>query len=513
MNKGVIYYNTGLGCLTRLLVSIYSLRQHYDGPIAILSEGEDSKYYCKQIAEDLNCYVKDVKIDIPDGSQEAFIKKTLLYKHSPYFLSIFLDADTIVKGDITPLFEWATMHGFVATQFNNWTSKSKVIVDRINAWNKIYPNRMEKAYEYGPAINAGCYAFRRDAKFLADWYSLTLPGRDIELPEETIMQLFLMDYPHYIAPQEYNCSCRYSNPRAKDVKVIHYHGKKHCSHDFCGDIWLDNYSKVKDANLGGVSDWGVRFDEGLTRYNYGFPTDPYSPRMHGVTIGYKCNDLTVVTYASPTSVSYLADNYRTWKAKPQIADLPLIIYYNNVDESQLKFAKNARLIKWNGLMYNAMVYGVAKDVTTGYWLKLNQDVVFHDRSDLFTEESFKYEIFGLKYNATDHGNIAKLDEWGTSLPGSNILTPQQRLDIAEVPYKYERVSPWLCLYKSRFVKMAASLTPTLPIPSDDTYLWYVAHRLGLPWGWSKYRLGVARAKDKVGEALAKLHTLYGFTET
>ena len=42
MKDGVIYLNSGTKCLVRLLVSIHSLRKYYDGPVAIVSVGEES---------------------------------------------------------------------------------------------------------------------------------------------------------------------------------------------------------------------------------------------------------------------------------------------------------------------------------------------------------------------------------------------------------------------------------------------------------------------------------------
>src|ERR1700677_386889 len=95
MNRGVIYYNTGQSHLVRLLVSIHSLRQFYDGPITILSEGSDSHEICFMIGEALAVEVKKWNCRVPEGKNRAFLAKTRYHLGSPYLTTVVLDADTL----------------------------------------------------------------------------------------------------------------------------------------------------------------------------------------------------------------------------------------------------------------------------------------------------------------------------------------------------------------------------------------------------------------------------------
>jgi len=267
--RGVIYYNTGFKGLARLLVSLHSLRKHWDGPVTVLSEGEDSSSKCREFAKVGLCDVREIDVTIPPGIQTAFLKKTLTHKTTPYQLNIFLDFDTLIRGDITELFDLAEKHQFVATNFAGWRSDGRTMVKRIRNWLPYYPKDLvEGAIPFGPAINAGTFAYDRDAKFHDDWYNLTLPGRHLNLPEETCMQVHLRFYPHFVADQKYNCSCKHSTPHHPDTRIIHYHGRKHCRSGlpYGGDLWIKEWEEVEKKNIAGVKRWGQRVDRYLRRH-------------------------------------------------------------------------------------------------------------------------------------------------------------------------------------------------------------------------------------------------------
>jgi len=47
--KGVIYYNRGTKCCLRMLVSIFSLRRHYKGPVTVMIEGEQDQWFVDRV--------------------------------------------------------------------------------------------------------------------------------------------------------------------------------------------------------------------------------------------------------------------------------------------------------------------------------------------------------------------------------------------------------------------------------------------------------------------------------
>lgn len=530
MTAGVIYYNTGLKCLARLITSIYSLRKHYEGAIAIISEGAESDEYCGPIAQALGCEFVPAKFDVPNGPQNTFLKKTLLHTVSPYDLNVFLDSDTIVTGSISPLFSWALEHEFVGTQFSNWKTTGKTIGKRIKNWERHYPHLMEKALAFGPALNAGCYAFKRDTAFLKVWYMMTLPGREIFLPEETSMQVILPNYKHYIAPQEFNCSCKFSDPRHVDVRIIHYHRNKHCREGlpFGGDIWIKHFERVRELKLAGIESWWDKYDITLSRY-YGdksevdkllpkpVPSIPHASKPFEITetpARYRPEDLTIVSAVSPNCLYALRANFPTWQAKAQLRGLPMIIFHHGFEdpENDLRFVlevPTARLVHWTmpkydsmrELMISAFILGAAREVQTEYYLKLDADAYFSGREDVLEEEHFKYDLCGHRWGVSRLKHLQDADKWADSHHAFSMTRPflrdAERAMVVDdqVKYHHPRIISWICLHKMAFVReVAAMCGDRMPIPSHDTLLWYVANRFGRPWNGTKLNRGTGHGK-------------------
>jgi hypothetical protein len=269
MNHGVIFWNVGTGCCTRLLVALHSLRKHYAGPATVISEGEESGKLLRGMPY---ADLLETQFDVPEGAQRAFLCKTLLHTKTPYEVNIFLDSDVLVRGDITPLFGMAEQSEFVATQFANWRSGKGLLRKRINAWRHLYPGAVNRALatpDY-PALNESVFAFRNDAGFLREWYNYTLPGRAIHLPEETSMQVWLPQWPHAVADQAYNCSCKYSRPHDADTRICHFHGRKHRrpNNPFGGDLWEAEYREVLAENPIDFREWSHLTDSKLLKHPY-----------------------------------------------------------------------------------------------------------------------------------------------------------------------------------------------------------------------------------------------------
>lgn len=520
MNEGVIYYNTGTKCLVRLATSIYSLRKHYDGHVAILSEGAESDEYCKPISDALDCKLVQCKFDVPEGPQMTFMKKTLLHTVTPFDNNIFIDSDTLIMGGINQLHRWAKQYQFVATRFSNWVSTGAIMRGRIRNWEVHYPGLIEKAIKFGPALNAGCYAFRADADFLKVWYQMTLPGRAIHLPEETSMQVILPNYVHYVAPQEYNCSCKFSNPYHPDVRIIHYHRNKHCRIGLPhgADMWMRYFDRVMELNIGGIQKWHREHDKTLRIFLMDREKAPKAELKPSIPVEtvigtkYRRDDLTLVSAVSPNLMYAFKANFPTWQAKAQFAGLPMLIFHNgfenpDVDLGFVKSVPSAKLIHWTmpefadlrELMISAFVLGTAKYVETPYFLKLDCDAYFSGREDVFESEHFEYELCGHRWGVSRLEMLQKLDQWADKigLPGVPFLSADDRrlpCD-GQTKFPHQRIISWICLHHTAFVREVAALAGSrLPVPSHDTFLWYMANRLGRRWSGTKLNRGTGHGK-------------------
>lgn len=266
--SGVVYYNLGTSCVVRLLVSLVSLRRHYSGPVTILSEGEESHALCEKIGSAMNVPVKRWVSDVSPGKHLPFLGKTRLHLGTPYDITVAIDSDTLVVGPIDELFEFARLDSFCVAQLGKWRTDGRIIQARLRKWADILPDDLNAAIAFGPAINIGVMAFRKDAAIFNEWYSVAEKGRVSFIPDEVSCQMLLHRYPHRILDGRWNRSCRHDDPDLPDTRIIHYHGKKHCRDGlpFHGDKWVEVYDEVVRQNLADIQSWTPAGDRLLRRH-------------------------------------------------------------------------------------------------------------------------------------------------------------------------------------------------------------------------------------------------------
>ncbi len=243
---GILYYNAGVKYLVRMAVSISSLRRVYNGGITILCDAE-SENECKKIGEKFETNVKVVDFSTVSRNEMLF-NKTLLHKFTPYKTNIFLDADTLVlKGTVTKLFKAANEHGFVATQFSDWTPENRIIRKRIKEWEPL--TNIKKALKYPFAINTGVFAFQKENDLMSKWHDLASKGGDFFIPDEVSCQIMLPDYKHHTAGASFNMSCKFGKVHRRTA-VIHYHGNKHCringTYQHNSKLWYNEFDAIRD---------------------------------------------------------------------------------------------------------------------------------------------------------------------------------------------------------------------------------------------------------------------------
>ena len=495
MTRGVLYYNRNTSCIIRIITSIHSLRKHYDGPVAIASSGEDSHVWIDKLKDcELNVDVVHIDLPVEEGKNYHFLETCRADEYTPFDITIWMDADTIIRGDITELFDLAEKYEFVTTNFANWGSAGKGISRRIRGWEDIYPQYMEDAINFGPAVNCGIIAWKSGAKFMQDWYEKTVPGRHNFIPNETCMQVIIPQYRHYVADQKFNCSCKYSNPKDPDTRVIHYHGRKHCRPGlpFNGDIWVEEYKEALIKNYAGFSEWGTLNDKMLNRYyNWLAEQEPV--------------DFTIVTGVTPNYLEKFKLTMPTWKLKPQFAEKELVVFAHGFDNiHDLDFVLDwgkVKIVPWDlegsdslrETMLSAFVMGAPNEVTTTHWVKIDCDSYFTTDEDLFDRGMFNYDIAGHKWRYTKPGSwLVELDDWAESkVPGMRYLQSDEEIESAKAQKRYghRRVASWVMLHRVDFCKEVLEyIDDRLPVPSHDTFMWYMADRLPKrKWCWKNWK--------------------------
>ncbi len=195
--------------------------------------------------------------------------KTRLRDYTPYEETVYLDCDTLIAGDLSPLWEFPNPEYVMATQFCNWKSQGRTISKRIRSWLDTHPDLVPSALAFGPAINTGVFAFTRHSRIFERWSQVAEEGRKHFIPDELAMQLLVPHYPHVILDGRFNCSPRYGNPNAPDVRIIHFHGGRHLNRNGeapSGYRWIEQYRSVYDQNLGHIQAWTPAGDGRLRKH-------------------------------------------------------------------------------------------------------------------------------------------------------------------------------------------------------------------------------------------------------
>lgn len=501
MTSGVIYYNRGGACIIRLMVSIQSLRKFYDGNITVFMEDYDSNRISSFI-EKHNVSIIDLTSEKLDNN---YVRKIIISKLSPYNKTVFIDADTLIVGDINELFLDIENYDLSVTKFSNWTSGGKKISRRIRGFSPYISDKMiSRAISYGPAINTGVYCFMQNSKIFEEWLEIARIGQEhnLYIPDEIACQILLPKYNVRILDSKFNTSVRFGE-NEKDKNIIHYHGRKHCRKYPLAELWikefielLENKKYINEVIDNIINDYHV---DKFLKYQYGWDShvdkclktikklSPY----HKDDYGPNTSNTTIVTACDTRYVEYLKLTFPTWVKHKDILRFPIIVYINGFkkNDSRLDFLKkykNIRLIPWDmpnidsqrEKMLSSFVFGPAQDVNTKYWLKIDADTYTNDNRPLFIEDMKNYSIVGHKWKYTKPANwISKLNDWSLN----KRLNFEYKIDILKIKknrYYHERTNSFVQLHSTEFTKQAADLAgDRLPVPSQDTYLWYVAMAL------------------------------------
>jgi hypothetical protein len=267
MSQGVVYLLTHIQLAARLVVSLYSLRRWYHGPITVFTTRPESHEIGKRCADDPNLRVRqEVCLERPGlGYTSSYLTKTTILERSPYRLSVFLDADTIVNGDIAELFAHANEAPLVATNFCSWTTMVEPTSNYLERWRTLQDGSVGKAFDLKdridrllqnpyPAVNAGVFAFRNVRRVLRRWDALTWAARGLPMPDEISLQLMLLETKHRMLGSQFNCHPNTWRP-GLEARIWHFAGRSHLARGRCEQIWLPLYKECRQRRIAGIDEW------------------------------------------------------------------------------------------------------------------------------------------------------------------------------------------------------------------------------------------------------------------
>ena len=261
MSRGIIFYNSGTKCLPRLLVSVHSLRQHYEGNICIISSGDESRQFCAEVAIKYKCVYKEFSSDITHMKNHFWFEKSRMHLYSPYDTTIFIDSDTLTIKDPSDLFKISEEHEFAVPQFADWTTQKGLIKKRLLPWKEFDEHLVNTAINTNmKSVNVGVYGFVKQSELMKNWFDFTKQMPEAVLPEESSCHLLLNKYKGLIVDRGYNCSCKFDDPNRPNTRIIHYHGRKHCrKHPVTGEFmfnassWAETWKPLLRDNVCNVS--------------------------------------------------------------------------------------------------------------------------------------------------------------------------------------------------------------------------------------------------------------------
>jgi hypothetical protein len=249
-SKGVIYYNRGELNLVRLVVSLMTLRRHYSGNVTVFLEEKHREWLPGRLRDSFGVnvvYRPDIRIETG-----TLVHKIKVSQDTPYDLSVWIDSDTVIVGGFGEIFEMARDCDLVVTPYVDYKSDSKDIRRRMESFRKRCPEYVATALSYGPQINTGVYAWKKDSAIFQEWLELATWGdhRTI-LADEVSCQILLPRYNIRVAPNKFNVIANHME-RSEDDRIIHYCNKDHCGQFPLCKLWMDCFTEALRKDVCGI---------------------------------------------------------------------------------------------------------------------------------------------------------------------------------------------------------------------------------------------------------------------
>jgi hypothetical protein len=486
--SSVVYFNRGTSCYIRLLVSIFSLRKYYGGPVTLLQEGQLDAGIADLFAK-LNVEIQTIL----ETSDKTLVRKASLWREVRHEHIMYLDADTLVRGAVHELIDWVKEWGFVATWFSGWETTGPRMRSRIEEWRRIVPELIAPALAYGKAINTGVVGWSKGSAILPEYEALTRRGDQANcnrlVVDEVALQLLLPHYRHYTSHHAWNTSGAFGDTAR--ARIVHYHGKKHClrNNERC-ELWKQHYFELLSSFPGYAGVVREAWDDRRFR--------EWISNMCG-----KRKDLTVVTSVDPGYAPKLKRNLKKWMNLPGLREQQFLVFVNGFKgPRQRRFLNlpNVKVVRWSygfpaasqrETMLASFVFGVAKHVRTEYWMKLDADCS-PKRPWWEWPELSGCSIVSHRWGYTRmKGDLDSRIHWFNRL--DEVFCPdspnfKRIFTLAEQKLSHrpgnanglpERFASFCHIERTAFTRRIAEhllvrLAGKLPIPSQDTLSWYCA---------------------------------------
>lgn len=278
MQRQICYLMSGAAHLPYLVVSLYSLRQFWNGVVKVFA-WEDSYDLAEEIAKDekLNIEVGYREVTYRGKNAQFLDKIRLLQAQPPGTASVYFDADTMINlngrnqaDQIDLLLGYVEQFGFVSTQFNAWDTQGIVnkrvrrMVDRAIPQDVVHSLINER----WPSVNGGIWGCVSGSPVAKQWEQWTEAILDVFIADETALHAIMATYIeteklHLVTGGRFNCSPKHQQKELadEDVVVWHFHGDGNCRLNKSQkgvDLWWPVYRHCMTHNVGRMAEWKSR---------------------------------------------------------------------------------------------------------------------------------------------------------------------------------------------------------------------------------------------------------------
>ena len=272
MQHVVNYLLSGPAHLPYAVVSLYTLRQHWQGEIRVHAWPE-SHSLVRRICADGRTQATPIYRD-PEyrGKNSQFLDKIrMMQSLEDCDAAMYCDADTIIQRSPEPLLRLVENGTFLATQFNDWMSNTGMIRKRVarllgraSVDQEAVTLAMNNPY---PSPNGGIFASHPSSNILKIWERWTADNLDLFIADETVLHAIVagqlsaktgaLDV--WVGGM-WNCSPKFlpKNLTEDDIAVWHFHGDSNVriSKSQKGyDLWWPIYKRCLEENIGGIQEW------------------------------------------------------------------------------------------------------------------------------------------------------------------------------------------------------------------------------------------------------------------
>lgn len=260
--RGVVYFLHGAKHAIPLVVSLYSLRKHYQGDVALIATELASLPVFGISVDPMLRVTRTMQIPLmtaeaptgnytkgPGSFNRPMITKAALHRHTPFDVTLHLDADTLILDDPSLLLDIAEMCDCAVLPTRSVMNPER----RENMVRFSGITGCEWAPQALP-VNTGVMAYWKDDPLMEETLQLAIRGATAHrIADELAMQALYTKHPHVLVTDKWNWSPIYGTDPAP--KIMHSPGCR-MTLGKMRQPWLAHFKEVWDSDIASIRSWG-----------------------------------------------------------------------------------------------------------------------------------------------------------------------------------------------------------------------------------------------------------------